>query len=170
MSANSQKVFAQTIRALKKEDVIPDVVAEFTPLTTLSIDYGHYNNALLGNRLTTDPDAPSRKFPKYREYCHWIVSNIPAPTIGQPLDLTKGQVLMPYMGPAPPPGTDLHRYVFLLYLQPSDPTPLMTETLYTRLEKRHRFKARDFAARAGLVLIGANYFQAENTQPPTSRL
>ncbi|KAG0360901.1 hypothetical protein BG005_009620 [Podila minutissima] len=191
----SAKSLASAVAALRKEEIIPEVVSEFEAKTTLAINYGNYNNAFLGNRLTvantqeapqvyfysdsptnkytlimTDPDAPSRKFPKLREYLHWVVSNIPAPAPGQPADLAKGVVLSPYMGPAPPPETDLHRYTFLLYKQSAAPTVVNTETLYTRLpEKRHRFKARDFAARAGLELVGANFFQAENTSP-ASRL
>ncbi|KAF9387607.1 hypothetical protein CPB97_002323 [Podila verticillata] len=191
----SAKSLTSAVAALRKEEIIPEVVSEFEARTTLAINYGNYNNAFLGNRLTvantqdapqlyfysdsptnkytlimTDPDAPSRKFPKLREYCHWVVSNIPAPTPGQPADLAKGVVLSPYMGPAPPPETDLHRYTFLLYKQPATATAANTETLYTRLpEKRHRFKARDFAARAGLELVGANFFQAEHITP-ASRL
>ncbi|KAF9338341.1 hypothetical protein BG006_005323 [Podila minutissima] len=185
----SAKSLASAVAALRKEEIIPEVVSEFEAKTTLAINYGNYNNAFLGNHLTvaskivdsnfeivrvktlmTDPDAPSRKFPKLREYLHWVVSNIPAPAPGQPADLAKGVVLSPYMGPAPPSETDLHRYTFLLYKQSAAPTVVNTETLYTRLpEKRHRFKARDFAARAGLELVGANFFQAENTSP-ASRL
>ncbi|KAG0096759.1 hypothetical protein BGZ93_004023 [Podila epicladia] len=167
----SAKSLASAVAALRKEEIIPDVVSEFEAKTTLAVNYGNYNNAFLGNRLTVaNPDAPSRKFPKLREYLHWVVSNIPAPAPNQPADLAKGVVLSPYMGPAPPPKTDLHRYIFLLYKQSAAPTAVNTETLYTRLpEKRHRFKARDFAARAGLELVGANFFQAENTYP-ASRL
>ncbi|KAF8953291.1 hypothetical protein BGZ52_000049 [Haplosporangium bisporale] len=165
----SAKSLTSAVAALRKEEIIPEVVSEFEARTTLAINYGNYNNAFLGNRLTI-ANAPSRKFPKLREYCHWVVSNIPAPTPGQPAELAKGVVLLPYMGPAPPPETDLHRYTFLLYKQPATATAANTETLYTRLpEKRHRFKARDFAARAGLELVGANFFQAEHTSP-TSRL
>jgi phosphatidylethanolamine-binding protein (PEBP) family uncharacterized protein len=39
------------------------------------------------------------------------VTNIP----GSQVD--KGTVLAPYMGPAPPPGTGHHRYVFVVFKQ-----------------------------------------------------
>ncbi|KAG0333623.1 hypothetical protein BG000_009021, partial [Podila horticola] len=92
----SAKSLASAVAALRKEEIIPEVVGEFEAKTTFAINYGNYNNTFLGNRLTvantqeapqvyfysdsptnkytlvmTDPDAPSRKFPKLREYVHW---------------------------------------------------------------------------------------------------
>ena len=46
-----------------------------------------------------DPDAPSRKEPKFREWHHWLVVNIP----GQ--DVSKGETLSEYVGSGPPEGT-----------------------------------------------------------------
>ncbi|ODQ78930.1 hypothetical protein BABINDRAFT_155140 [Babjeviella inositovora NRRL Y-12698] len=78
--------------------------------------------------ILTDPDAPSRTEKKWSEYCHWIVSGLtltptsnakieskeaPVESISTLLDLSKGSNLISYMGPAPPPGTGKHRYVFL---------------------------------------------------------
>ncbi|EDS33459.1 phosphatidylethanolamine-binding protein 2 [Culex quinquefasciatus] len=59
----------------------------------------------------TDPDAPSRKEPTYREWHHWLVGNIPG------ADVAKGETLSEYVGSGPPEGTGLHRYVFLVYKQ-----------------------------------------------------
>lgn len=44
----------------------------------------------------TDPDAPSRKEPKFREWHHWLVVNIPGN------DITKGDTLSEYIGSGPP--------------------------------------------------------------------
>lgn len=60
----------------------------------------------------TDPDAPSRQDPKFREWHHWLVGNIPGN------DIAKGDVLSEYVGSGPPEKTGLHRYVFLIYKQP----------------------------------------------------
>ncbi len=49
--------------------------------------------------LLLDPDAPSRKDPKFREWHHWLVVNIPGTEIG------KGEVLAEYVGSGPPPDT-----------------------------------------------------------------
>ncbi len=48
---------------------------------------------------------------------HWMVTNIPEG------DISKGEEVVEYMGPAPPKG--LHRYVFLLFKHPPEiDTPL----------------------------------------------
>lgn len=59
----------------------------------------------------SDPDAPSRNEPKFREWHHWLVVNIPGN------DVSKGETLSEYVGSGPPQGTGLHRYVFLVYKQ-----------------------------------------------------
>lgn len=61
--------------------------------------------------IMTDPDAPSRTNPTFREYQHWLVVNIPDNAID------KGDMLTAYVGSGPPEGTGLHRYIFLLYKQ-----------------------------------------------------
>jgi len=48
----SAKSLNSAVAALRKEEIIPEVVNEFKAKTTLAINYGNYNNALLGNRLT----------------------------------------------------------------------------------------------------------------------
>merc|ERR1719184_345034 len=58
-----------------------------------------------------DPDAPSRKEPKFREWSHWILGNIPG------TDVAQAEILSDYVGSGPPEGTGLHRYVFLVYKQ-----------------------------------------------------
>lgn len=62
--------------------------------------------------VMTDPDAPSRIEPTYREFKHWVVVNIPGN------DVVKGENLAEFVGSGPPMGTGLHRYVFLVYEQP----------------------------------------------------
>ena len=54
-----------------------------------------------------DPDAPSRADPKFREWRHWLVVNIPGS------DVAKGEEVAAYIGSGPPEGTGLHRYVYL---------------------------------------------------------
>lgn len=67
---------------------------------------GHETNSV-STCLITDPDAPSRADPTWREWRHWLVGNIPG------TDISKGEVLSEYIGAGPPKGTGLHRYVFL---------------------------------------------------------
>ncbi|KAG0323005.1 hypothetical protein BG000_002750, partial [Podila horticola] len=113
--------------------------------------------------IMTDPDAPSRSNPKFREWRHWVVSNISGSSSlsgFQPANVSHGTVLTPYMGPAPPGGSGPHRYVFLLYKQVPGSS---NEVLSTSLgDKRQSFKAKQFSSQAHLELVGANYFFAEN--------
>ncbi|KNC21388.1 hypothetical protein FF38_12547 [Lucilia cuprina] len=91
----------------KAHPLIPDVIsvppAEFLKVKeTPSVEWTHESNQFY--TLTfTDPDAPSRKNPQFREYQHWIVANIPGN------DLSKGEILTAYVGSGPPQGTGLHR-------------------------------------------------------------
>jgi len=47
----------------------------------------------------SDPDAPSRKEPNFREWHHWLVGNIPG------TDVAEGETLSEYVGAGPPEGT-----------------------------------------------------------------
>ncbi|XP_017780492.1 PREDICTED: protein D2-like [Nicrophorus vespilloides] len=103
-----------------------------------------------------DPDAPSRKEPKFREWHHWLVGNIPGN------DLGKGDVLSEYIGSGPPQGTDLHRYVFLVYKQPNKLTFDEKRLTNRSGENRGKFHIRDFAKKYNLGdPIAGNFFQAK---------
>jgi phosphatidylethanolamine-binding protein (PEBP) family uncharacterized protein len=54
-----------------------------------------------------DPDAVGGT------YIHWLVTNITNNNIND------GKTIIPYKGPAPPPNTGKHRYIFELYQQNS---------------------------------------------------
>ncbi|GAA5904833.1 hypothetical protein JCM5296_005085 [Sporobolomyces johnsonii] len=83
--------------------------------------------------VVVDPDAPSRADPKWSPFLHFVLPGLKpqsADSIAATVD--KGELaaaaglvektkeaLVEWMGPAPPEGTGPHRYVYLLYLQPS---------------------------------------------------
>ncbi|XP_044763039.1 phosphatidylethanolamine-binding protein homolog F40A3.3-like [Coccinella septempunctata] len=119
---------------MEKHEVVPDVI-DVAPDQSVEVSYPSGVKVDFGNELTptqvkdipsvkwtadastlytlcmTDPDAPSRKEPTYREWHHWLVGNIPGN------DVSKGETLSAYVGSGPPQGTGLHRYVFLVYKQ-----------------------------------------------------
>ncbi|CAG2107976.1 unnamed protein product, partial [Medioppia subpectinata] len=82
-----------------------------------------------------DLDAPSRADPIYRNVRHWLVMNIPGKQISY------GNIIAGFVGPAPPVGTGVHRYVFLVYEQKQgyiEPPPRDDVN-------RHNFSMEDFA-------------------------
>ncbi|XP_068152879.1 protein D2 [Drosophila tropicalis] len=105
--------------------------------------------------LLTDPDAPSRKDPKFREWHHWLVGNIP----GNQVD--KGNVLSAYVGAGPPQGSGLHRYVFLLFKQPRKLSFDEPRIPKTSSSKREKFSTVKFVAKYKLDNpVAGNFFQA----------
>lgn len=96
-------------RVMEEHGVVPDVLDK-APAAPLSVKFDKVQ-ADFGNILTptqvqhepivswscdpkkyyvlcmTDPDAPSRKEPKFREWHHWLVGNIPGN------EISKGTVL-----------------------------------------------------------------------------
>ncbi|KFH71562.1 hypothetical protein MVEG_01860 [Podila verticillata NRRL 6337] len=171
--------------SLKQDGIIPDVIDSFQSKTLLVLSYGNGKDVTLGNKLAvadtqhppqvsfqsdspndkytlimTDPDAPSRKDPKFREWRHWVVTNISGASDFQPANVCHGTALTPYMGPAPPHGSGPHRYVFLLYKQvPGSNVAVLSAPLG---DNRQSFRAKQFSGQAHLELVGANYFFAEN--------
>ncbi|XP_013784276.1 protein D3-like [Limulus polyphemus] len=164
---------------MEEYGVIPDVI-DTVPPNVLEVNYGSYE-VKLGNELTptqvkdpptrinypvednalytlcmTDPDAPSRQNPKFREWHHWLVVNIP----GSEVD--KGEVMSQYIGSGPPKGTGLHRYIFVVYKQPGHLNP--TEKRLSNNSGQHRgnFKIRDFAKKYNLGQpVAGNFYQAQ---------
>ncbi|CAG5049621.1 unnamed protein product [Parnassius apollo] len=104
----------------------------------------------------TDPDAPSRKEPKFREWHHWLVGNVPGS------DVSKGDVLSAYVGSGPPPGTGLHRYVFLVYKQPDKIAFDEKRLTNTSADGRGGFSIAKFAEKYNLGNpVAGNFYQAE---------
>lgn len=124
----------QIQKTMEKAQIVPEVIP-VAPTEVANVAYPSGCKALNGNVLKpvqvkdvpkvewnadaaalytlclTDPDAPSRKEPTYREWHHWLVGNIPGS------DVEKGETLSAYVGSGPPKDTGLHRYVFLIYKQ-----------------------------------------------------
>ncbi|KOB66487.1 Phosphatidylethanolamine binding protein isoform 2, partial [Operophtera brumata] len=87
---------------------------------------------------------------------HWLVGNIPGTSVAE------GDVLSAYVGSGPPPGTGLHRYVFLVYKQPGKlnfDEPRLTNTSGAN---RGKFSISAFAKKYNLGdPIAGNFYQAQ---------
>lgn len=167
-------------RTMEENQVVKDVI-DSVPLNVCEVKYSSGVEMKMGNELTptqvkdvplsvtwpaepealytlcmTDPDAPSRQQPKYREWHHWLVVNIPGNEIG------KGETLSEYVGSGPPKGTGLHRYILLIYKQPGKITPDEKRLTNRSGDGRANFKIRDFAKKYNLgEPVAGNFYQAE---------
>ncbi|EDV43704.1 uncharacterized protein Dana_GF16396 [Drosophila ananassae] len=159
--------------------VVPDVISE-APSQLLKVTYKNGLVAKDGVELTptqvkdqpnvewdaqpgefytlimTDPDAPSRAEPKFREFKHWVLVNIAGN------DLASGEQIAGYVGSGPPKGTGLHRYVFLLYKQ-SGKLEFDEERVSNKSTKdRPKFSAAKFAEKHELGKpIAGTFYQAQ---------
>lgn len=165
--------------AMQSACIIPDIT-NVPPEVTAEVTYPSGAKVHMGNELTptqvkdiptitwdadehrmytlvmTDPDAPSRENPKMREWQHWLVGNIPGENIEQ------GHVLTEYVGAAPPDGSGLHRYVFLIFRQKGK-IHFFEDKIFDRSAKnRSHFSVYKFAEKykLGSPLAG-NFFLAQ---------
>ncbi|XP_018796162.1 PREDICTED: protein D3-like isoform X1 [Bactrocera latifrons] len=106
--------------------------------------------------IMSDPDAPSRHAPKFREFKHWLVGNIPNN------DISKGEILSAYVGSGPPKNSGLHRYVFLLYKQKGKLEFNEARIGNNSREERPNFRAANFASKYDLDYpVAGNFYQAQ---------
>lgn len=116
----------------------------------------------------TDPDAPSRKDPKWGEMCHWVVRvGALGPAEGEEglevevdleeIESTRSDELVKYKAPGPPPGTGYHRYVFVL-LEGENMNLTEPEDRQHWGTGKEGHGVWDWAKEEGLEVIGANWF------------
>ncbi|KAI6076368.1 Phosphatidylethanolamine-binding protein 1 [Aix galericulata] len=121
-----------------------------------SIEWDGCDPQKLYTLVLTDPDAPSRKDPKFREWHHFLVTNMKGNDVGS------GTVLSDYVGSGPPKGTGLHRYVWLVYEQPKQlkcDEPILSNRSG---DKRGKFKVAAFRSKYNLgVPVAGTCYQAE---------
>ncbi|XP_060645215.1 protein D2 [Drosophila nasuta] len=112
--------------------------------------------------LMVDPDVPSRKVPKFKEYLHWLVVNIP----GNQLEL--GDERVAYVGAMPLQDTGLHRYVLLLYKQPELTKFDVAKLPQQNDEGRIKFSTKEFTERykLGNPLAGNFFTSVWSTDVP----
>lgn len=169
---------AADLENLKREQVVPEVIDQM-PKVSLKVEYASGLQVEQGNELKpsqvkeqpkfgweakadelytlamVDPDAPSRKEPKFREILHFLVANIPG------TEVHKGDQLAEYIGSGPPLGTGLHRYIFLLYKQNGKLSSTMRISKTSR-NGRLEFSIRKFAQDHQLGQpVAANFYQAQ---------
>jgi hypothetical protein len=100
---------------------------------------------------------------------HWLAA-LPSDVDTLTANDSSSASVAPYLGPNPPPGTGLHRYVFFLLNNPSDEFALPPGYggLTNGTEARFNFSIDAFMEAGGFTLAAANYFTAENTTATNS--
>jgi phosphatidylethanolamine-binding protein len=116
--------------------------------------------------VLTDPDAPTRGDKKWSEYAHYVASGIKIGIAPQePFVVNNSHDILSYVGPAPPPKTGKHRYVFLLYKQKPGVTPKIFDgERPTWGSGVPGSGAKEWAAKNQLTLLAANFYLAQNTE------
>lgn len=108
--------------------------------------------------VMTDPDAPDRSEHLFREFVHYVVSDVTAQSLAAGGAL-EGNVVLDYLGVGAPHASGLHRYVFLLFKQLESSSPA---SLAQAFEGRGGKKVCVAAREAGLgAVVAATWFESE---------
>ncbi|KAF8654632.1 hypothetical protein AX16_003513 [Volvariella volvacea WC 439] len=149
---------------LMREDTLDEPEINFTPLVVPS-EAQDTSDEVTYTLVMTDPDAPSRAEPKYRQFRHWVITGLKSPARGtsEVANLTAIKTkpsTTPYRPPGPPPGSGVHRYVFLLFEEPARGVVIPEDAPEhgAALEQRRSWNAVKFGQTYGLKLVGANFF------------
>ena len=78
-----------------------------------SVNYTSSSNELY-TLILHDPNAATSS----KNHIHWLIINIPGSSLHNS-NINNGDILLPYKGPAPPPNSGIHNYIFELYKQPN---------------------------------------------------
>ncbi|KZL77663.1 OV-16 antigen [Colletotrichum tofieldiae] len=117
------------------------------------------------------PDSPTREEPTERNVRHYLAGNL---TVEQ----TKSEVLSSaiimknstpafndYIAPEPKSGSGMHRYVYLLYVQPEKLNKMDFDAVGVDKTNRKNFNVSQFRKQAGLGRpIGGTYFMLNMAQ------
>jgi len=108
--------------------------------------------------IVIDPDVPSRKTPLYdTPHNHAAYVNVPGNNI------SAGESNLPYFGPAPPQGTGLHRYLWLIYKQENGRVQLPSADPSNRAKWNYKSWLNTVSGgnNQALRLVSANFWQAQ---------
>lgn len=138
-------------------DVVPAPVTHVTP-SSVCYKSDDNNSSKKYTLIMTDPDAPDRAGHLFREFIHYVVSDISAESLAAGEGL-EGTTVMDYVGVGAPHASGLHRYVFLLFEQPEGSSPASLAQVF---EGRGGQKAFLGAKEAGLGnMVAATWYESE---------
>ncbi|KAJ7061844.1 PEBP-like protein [Mycena amicta] len=109
-----------------------------------------------------DPDAPSAAQPVNKHWRHWLITGLTAsedPLL--PALQSTATTICPYRPPAPPKGSGLHRYSFVLFREPTSGNfsiPADAPERETTVVGRRHWDPVKFAETYDLEIVGATYY------------
>ncbi|KAJ4313410.1 hypothetical protein N0V84_009439 [Fusarium piperis] len=107
--------------------------------------------------LLVDPDAPTPDDPKFAFWRHWVLPGL------RPLSGDEGLVaqvqpaLTEYLGPGPKDDSKPHRYLFLLFRQPTNLDLKKEDVGGEEFVQRRSFDPVKFVEKNQLRLVGLNW-------------
>ncbi|KAM0284656.1 hypothetical protein ACHAQH_001809 [Verticillium albo-atrum] len=111
------------------------------------------------------PDAPTRDNPTNRSIRHYLAGNFTVGTTASSILSTASTLtnssapFTSYGAPAPAASTGVHRYIYLLYVQPEALNSAGFDSVGLNADDRQRFDLVQFRTQAGLgPAIGGTYF------------
>ena len=114
--------------------------------------------------IGVDIDAPFPSFGVLGPILHWVQPGLKPLQTGE-LTSSDTPFVANYIGPAPPPGSSSHRYVFLLYEQPADfDAKKYAPANGAKMSnwQRMRYDLGAFEKKVGLgPVLAANYFKSK---------
>lgn len=130
--------------------------------TPPNIDLGGYSTNGSHLIMMLDLDAPDAVNNSYSPALHWL---LPVP-LGK--DESTSTAVAPYIGPEPGAGTGPHRYVLLLFTDPSStftlPPSFANLTFNSSVTPdRLVFGVEKFVREGNFTIEAANYFTTKNT-------
>jgi hypothetical protein len=141
---------------LKEGEEYTPTMCEEPPVVRFAGEAGKLYTLIL-----SDPDAPSVAEPKFAEWQHWIVCNIPGERAADGSALAVADVATEYFGSAPGQGSGVHRYCFVLYEQAASITDLARIPRKSGFAVRRSFNSRKFASAHGLRPVAVLTYRAQ---------
>ncbi|CAF3457876.1 hypothetical protein SNK03_005542 [Fusarium graminearum] len=107
--------------------------------------------------LLVDPDAPTPDDPKFAFWRHWVLPGLRP--LGSADAVAQIQpALTEYLGPGPKDDSKPHRYLLLLYRQPSNLDLTKDDVGGEEFTQRRSFDTAKFVEKYDLQLVGVNWF------------
>lgn len=137
-------IYPNNVTVMFESKLTPSLVKHEPSIQLKVKDLNKYQPGHYFTMILSDPDAPSRRDPRNREWLHWIKANMKINEDGS-VSMKEVSNVADYMGSMPPKGTGYHRYVFSLFYHTGKLVHLPEHHWGPSNESRAGFLALNFA-------------------------